>query len=488
MIQSSTLRSSLLVAAAALGAMASRRAAAAPGGAVPIASADVTAAEVADAPRPRDAGGIERPEAESAAGHLIWIPRVVLFLPRWAFWTVAQPIRLASWAYDEYQLGYLYKHGLINIDDTFGITPTASIGGGYGLAVGARVVHRDLLGDDERLRLRGSFGGRLSLGVGLELTSGNRFGDHFALELEAHYERRPHERFYGIGNAGLADPPPAPGMPIDPLTDPTAVRSRFREKISSAQLVADLKATSELSLRLSGTVMARDFGNDDTDPLSIERHYDTSRLVGYADGLEDVYLEAELRYDSRRRGSIYQSHALDATGWLASTYLGGMAGFRGDRSDYLRTGVELQRYFDLYRGSRVLALRVLAETVLGTNGGADGEISFVDLPQLGGRDDLRGYPEGRFRDRALTLASAEYTWDLGNYLAAFLFVDVGRTWHSQRDVELAGFHLGYGGGMQVQNRTSFVARAQLAASREGEVFFQLSLSPAFGRRERTGRF
>ena len=35
---------------------------------------------------------------------------------------------------------------------------------------------------------------------------------------------------------------------------------------------------------------------------------------------------------------------------------------------------------------------------------------------------------------------------------------------------------------------SFLLRGQLAASREGDVFFELALSPAFGRRDRAGRF
>jgi hypothetical protein len=443
--------------------------------------------DVSHAPGPEDANGFERAPSTPAVNHLIWIPRIVLAVPRWGFWLVTQPIRLAAWAYEKYHLGYLYKHGLINIDDSFGITPTASYGGGYGLQVGARIVSRDVFGEQERLRLRASWGGEFSQAYGLEITTGERFGKHFRVELDARYERRPSDRFYGIGNGDVAGTTPPP-MPIDPTVDSTAFSTRFREELVTGALTADILATKELGVRLSGAVMTREFSSDPMDPRSIELFYDPAGLVGYSTGLESAYIEGELRYDSRRRGSIYQSHALDATGWLASVYLGKKIGFDDDRSDFYRYGFEVQRYFDIFKGSRVLALRALVESVGGTDG-TDGKISFVDLPRLGGLEDLRGYQTGRFRDRALTLVSAEYTWDLGNYLAAFLFVDAGRVWHSLRDVELAasGLRAGYGGGIQVHTGSSFVARAQLAVSREGELFFQFALSPAYGRRERAGR-
>jgi hypothetical protein len=437
--------------------------------------------DLARAPISTAASGIAEGPPPSLADHLIWIPRVVLFVPRWGFWLAAQPFRLAVWAYGKYQGG----GGVANVDDAFSVTPTASIGGGFGPQIGARLVHRDLFGERERLTLGASFGGELGQGYRLELASGDRLGERLRIGLDTRYQRRPNDRFYGIGNGDQVDPAAMPL--IDPTMDPTAVDTRFREERAVATVTADVKATSQLGLRLSGALMTRSFGTDPDDPRAIDMHYDRSRLVGFDTGLRNVYVEAELRYDSLRPTSAYQSAAMDATGWLASVYLGGKTGLADDRSDFHRYGVELQRYFDLHAGSRVLALRVLVESVGGTDGGADGEIAFVDLPTLGGLDDLRGYPTGRFRDRALTLASAEYTWDVGNYVAAFMFVDAGRVWHSLEDVELDGIRVGYGAGIQLHTRKSFVARAQVAASREGEVFFRIALSPAFGRRERAGR-
>jgi hypothetical protein len=217
-----------------------------------------------------------------------------------------------------------------------------------------------------------------------------------------------------------------------------------------------------LGMRFSGAVMMRELMNTT---------------------VENARLEAELVYDSRRPSTVYASRVIDATGWYASVHSGVTRGLGDDPSEFTSYGGEVQRFFDLYRGTRVLALRVLVEAI------SDGEASFIDLPRLGGTELLRGYPSGRFRDRALTLATTEYTWDLGNFLAAYLFVDAGRVWPSIRDVTFdTPLRVGYGGGIQLHTTASYLGRVQLAASRDGDYVLELVLAPAFRRRERIGRF
>jgi hypothetical protein len=130
----------------------------------------------------------------------------------------------------------------------------------------------------------------------------------------------------------------------------------------------------------------------------------------------------------------------------------------------------------------------MVDAVGGTDGRTDGRISFVELPRLGGPDFLRGYPRDRFRDRAVALATAEYAWDLGNYFGGYTFVDVGRPFRSLSEANLSALRVGFGAGIEMRTYRSFLLRGQLAASREGDVFFELALSPAFGRRERAGRY
>ncbi|HET9482836.1 MAG TPA: BamA/TamA family outer membrane protein [Xanthomonadales bacterium] len=420
----------------------------------------------ANAPSPREASGVTREDAPPRTDRLLWIPRALLFFPRIALWAAAQPLRGAAYAYEEYDLAPRATEATFNKERTFGAYPVATYETGFGFTIGGRVLYRDVFDKGERLKARVSFGGRYRQAYGLNFRSGERFGDRVALEFDTSYERRPHERFYGIGN-----------------TD-DAIGTRFREDLVRNVLTFDTRITDRIHSRLSGALMLRDFaGTGDDDSLTM--HYDPMQVVGFQSGVENLYVEHELVYDSRRPTSPYQSTALDATGWLASAHVGMTTGVRDDPSELYAYGGEVQRYFDLYDGSRVLALRVLVEAVGGDH------VSFIDLPRLGGTEHLRGYPNGRFRDRAATLGSAEYTWDLGNYFAAYTFVDVGRVWPSLADIEADGtanLRVGYGGGVQLHTRTSYKARLQVAASRDGDVFLELALSPAFGRRERAGRF
>lgn len=441
-------------------------------------------------PPPDQASGIAEREPTPFAHHLLWIPRGLLFLPRWGVWLVGQPFRLGAWAYEKYQLPERFRRSLFNVDQTFGIYPIATIDSTFGVNGGLRVIHKDLFGARERLKLSANFGGRFRQAYGGTLRSGDRFGKRFAAELDVRYERRPFERFYGIGNEDELEDDDPPAMRIDPSVEDTAIATRFRESLTRAVLTADTKIAGPLSLFVSGAYTRREFAGADGDEINITEAYDTARLLGFDRGVDDIYVEGELVYDSRRPVSSWQSRAIDATGWYLAAHFGRAAGIAGDPTDYYRYGGEIQRYLDLYHGSRVLALRVLVDAVGGTNGRTDDKISFAELPRLGGSEFLRGYTIGRFRDRSLALATAEYTWDLGNYLAAYGFVDVGRVLPSLRDIELDDddVRVGFGGGVQIHTNSSFLMRGQLAASREGNILLELVISPVFGRRERAGKF
>jgi hypothetical protein len=477
----------------------------APPGASPGAAPAAAVPPPAAPPLPRadQASGLSREEPTGVAERLLWIPRVLFFVPRWTFWAVAQPLRLSAWAYERYSLPARLKGALFNVDGTYGVYPVASYSTDFGLSGGLRFVHYDLAGRKEHLKLRGNFGGRFQQAYGFSLDSGQRFGDHLQVELDARYERRPSERFFGIGNADRVSAPP-PGELADPAA--AAIQTRFRESLlrvlTTAKLPILRTRDSSLSAYLSSALMLRTFssdydldddgedddgerGEDDDDLASI---YDVSRLAGFTEGVDNLYVEAELVYDSRRQPSRWQSRVVDATGWYAAAHLGRGLGVAGDPSAFTRYGGELVRFFDLYRGSRVLALRLFLEGATGGDGPADRALPFIDLPRLGGPEYLRGYPEGRFRDRVVALGTAEYTWDLGNMLAAYTFLDVGRPSPSLAELELDGLRYGFGGGVQLHSQDSFIARVQLAGSAEGDFFFELVLSPAFGRRERAGRY
>ena len=446
-----------------------------------------------------EARGVAIEEATPFRDRLRWIPRVLWFVPRWTFWTITRPVKLGMYAYEKYQLRDRVKGVLFNVDGTYGVYPVGSYSTDFGFDFGARFVHKNLFGEGERLKLRANFGGHYRQGYGMTLSSGERFG-RVSTSIEAIYERRPNERFFGIGNANEPDDGDN-AVQLDPSLADAAVSSRFRQDWFRGVLRVGSRIAGPLSIRLSGALALREFGaytgpdafdpeepDDADDNQDIERRFDTSKLVGYDRGVDNVYVETELVYDSRRQSGPLMSRAVDTTGWYITGHVGRAFGVRGDPTAFTRYGGEIQRLFDLYQGTRVLTLRVMADAVAGGDGRTDDTISFIDLPRLGGSDFLRGYAEGRFRDRAVTLATVEYGWDLGNFLGAYLFADLGRAWKSLADVDASGLHAGYGGGIQLHSYNDFIMRGQLALSREGDFYFQFVFAPAFGRRERAGRY
>jgi hypothetical protein len=399
----------------------------------------------AEDPRPDEANGVETEDSTSTQHKLLWVPRSIVFVPRLVIWGASQPVRGGAWAFEKSGL----REWFFAPAGDYSLIPIAMYQTKYGFTAGGRFEHYDLFGDGEYLRLRAEGGGRFRQAYNLNFRTGDRFGP-VLFELDARYEVRPRERFFGIGNTANNE-------------------TEFREDAFRNVLALEVHIAGDLHTRTSGTLMVRDLDGD-------------IPMEGFGSDVDNIYGEQELIYDSRRPASPYQSNALDGDGWYISGYVGIARGVEGDRSSFARYGGEIQRYFDLYEGSRTLAVRLLAQSVVG-----DEAISFIDLPRLGGTDYLRGYVAGRFRDRAMALASVEYAWDIGNYFGAYTFVDTGRVFPSMADATFRDLRLGFGGGVQVHTWKSFLMRVQLAGSRDGDVVVDVMLSPTYGRRER-GRF
>lgn len=444
-----------------------------------------TAASVAAAPRPDDAQNLR--VGESRVGEtLAWIPRVILFVPRYAVELAFLPVRGGLWGYERFQIRDRLRGFFFNEAGTFGVFPTAFFETGFGLNVGGRLVHKDLFGGGETLRLRAGFGGRFLQSYSGRLGSGRRFGDHFRLTLRGDYHIRPQERFFGFGNGDLVDAS-AVALPVDPLAADVAVSTRFRERLGRVEAAASMRVAGRLWSRVTGAFLRRTFADAD-DPrggdLTITDAYQPMGLVGFLDGVSTLYAELELDYDTRSVASPFFSEALPSRGWRLTGFLGYSNVLSEESLWFVRWGFDVQRYFDLYAHNRILVLRFYAEGVTNDRD----EVPFVDLPHLGGDDFLRGYTHGRFRDRIAAVGQAEYAWDLGRSFAGFLFTDVGRVWRQLDDVAPRDLRVGFGGGFQAHSLKNFIFRAQLSSSMDGGLYLSLVLSPLYQLEEREDRF
>jgi hypothetical protein len=387
------------------------------------------------------------------------VARGALYVPKTIVVVVTAPFRGSVWLYDRYALRDLYYRTFYNDDRTFGIIPIVVFATGFGIMGGARLISTDTFGGNEQLTIEGAYGGNYQERASIWLDSGARF-DPVLLTIGGNFDRFARLRFAGIGNADLS---PMPETLIDPLTDPTAVKSYYRYQELRAAASADWRALDDLHLIGRGAITDLTFDPSTHDP-AIDTVYNPADLVGFMDGVEHLYGELELRWDRRGIAVPRWETTPYTTGWLASAFVGGIHAL-DDTSDFARYGFDLQAFLHLALGPRMLGFRLRGE---GVTGDVD-EVPFSELPYLGG-DILRGYDFARFRDRVAVVGTAQYTWDLSRYTNAFLFTDVGRVYHSLDDLTFDDLRLGYGGGIELHSTSELVLAGTLASSIDGGVF------------------
>jgi hypothetical protein len=437
---------------------------------------ELTPADVAGAPVPgAESGRIDPGDSDSTTRRVV---RGVLFVPKLVVDVVLSPIRLMVWAYDRYHIKDLYYRVFYNQARTIGVIPTGSYETGFGVSVGARLADSNVLGEREQLWASAEGGGHYHQAYQAYLNSGDRFGDRLGFELYGQYEQRPRDVFYGIGNGDKSEQlPPAP---VDPKINPTAVETRFRQRIERVAGVIDMRLIDDVHLRSANELVDRSFSPSEYG-RSIDEVYDPAALVGLG-GVRHFYSELELRFDSRGRYNLFEPVPLYAVGSLAAVF-GGLVHQFGDLPDYWRYGVELQHFLRLGEGPGVLALRLRGEAVTG----ARSEVAFAELPRLGGPDSLRGYPTDRFRDRVMAFGTAEYQWGLSAQISAGLFVDVGRVFPSLGELSVDHLRAGYGIALQLHTEQSFLFETTLASSIDGGVITTLSFNPVYLIHERVRR-
>jgi len=134
--------------------------------------------------------------------------------------------------------------------------------------------------------------------------------------------------------------------------------------------------------------------------------------------------------------------------------------------DFRRLDVAVQQILPLPNAYRRLEVRATAAFTDAANGQ---RVPLIYQPALGGAHTLRGYRDARFRDRHSVSMSAEYQWEAWWALDAALFVDAGQVMPRLRDFTAKDVEVTYGVGFRMHSDTAFLARLDLAFSREGFV-------------------
>jgi outer membrane protein assembly factor BamA len=112
-------------------------------------------------------------------------------------------------------------------------------------------------------------------------------------------------------------------------------------------------------------------------------------------------------------------------------------------SDYDFTSLRLDvRHYDTFAGHHVIATQASWSA-------ASGEVPFDRLPKLGGQNLLRGYFEGRYRDRQYVAAQAEYRTPTWRRVGLAAFAGAGEVAPRFGALTLDGLHAAAGAGLRV---------------------------------------
>ena len=218
-------------------------------------------------------------------------------------------------------------------------------------------------------------------------------------------------RYFGIGNK----------VPNDYVETYTARYPRLR--VTAATKV---KARHQVGLRffLDDYIIA-----SSSEGGEINQQLVTGATGGISSSVGPVWIA-----DSRDNAFFPRS------GYLAEFALTAEHRLTGSDFEFARCSLDVARYFPVGDHD------VLAFNAIGIF--TTGDVPFFQLPQIGGPRRLRGYPDGKYRDRHLVMAQAEYRFKIFWRIKGAVFAGTGTVFG--KSDEAPRFRPNGGGGLRIE--------------------------------------
>ncbi len=160
-------------------------------------------------------------------------------------------------------------------------------------------------------------------------------------------------------------------------------------------------------------------------------------------------------------------------GWYANAYYRQHFAGLGSTFDYKEQFLDVRKYFPLDNKNLI--------AVHGIGQFTQGSVPFHDMPRLGGFTIMRGYTSGRFRDRQLWSAQAEYRRNLGRFLVAAAFVGAGGVAPEIRNFSFNTTRYSGGAGLRVliNRQMNLYMRLDYAVTTDRTTGFYFRIFDAF---------
>lgn len=144
----------------------------------------------------------------------------------------------------------------------------------------------------------------------------------------------------------------------------------------------------------------------------------------------------------------------------------------GSDLTFTQLNIDVRKFVTIYR-SMVFAMQVLGNFCWN-------EVPFQLMPKLGGADVLRGYYNGRYRDKMMLCAQAEFRFDIYRWIRGVAFASVGDVAPQVADFNLLKPKYSYGCGVRARVSDSRVnIRADIALNNKFEPSAYLTVIEAF---------
>jgi len=344
----------------------------------------------------------QEPPAPNPGEVLIWVPRVIL-LPAYLVteYVVRAPIGAVATAAEKGSWGpAVFNFFAFGPDHKGGIFPTFFLNFGFRPSIGLHFFWNDTFVTGNKVTADAAWGGSnwITLGIGDRFS----FSKASSIAVEAHWNRRPDNLYFGIGPETTTD-----------------FKSRYGTDVvggSLTYLYAVRAARIETGVHLTRTVF-RDYSccSDPTLAQRVERG-ELPAPPGFQENTTAAGLSLRASIDTRPpdlnrsgvRVGVAVAPSVDVT--------------RGFDRSWIQYGAGVEGSWDVNGRGRILSLGVLAEFAdpLGSQ-----DVPFTDLVTVGGAEPFVGFLHGRLRDRSAIGAQLSWRWPVFAYLDGVAGVSFG---------------------------------------------------------------
>jgi len=353
-------------------------------------------------PRPVPDYRGQEPPPPTAGEVLIWVPRVIL-LPAYLVseYVVRAPVGALATAAEKGNWGpAVFSFFAFGPDHKGGIFPTFFLNFGFRPSIGLHFFWNDTFVERNKVTADVAWGGSNWITV----AAGDRysFTKSSSIALEAHWNRRPDNLYFGIGPETTTD-----------------LKSRYGTEVVGGSLsyrYAAKQMRVEAGAHLIRTVF-RDYSccSDPTLKQRVERG-ELAPPPGYQENTTAAGLSVRASLDTRPpelhrsgiRVGVTVGPSVDVT--------------RGFDRSWIQYGAGVEGSWDVNGRGRVLSLGILAEFAdpMGSQ-----PVPFTELVTVGGAEPFVGFLKGQLRDRSAIGAQLSWRWPVFAYLDGVAAVGFG---------------------------------------------------------------